>query len=225
MATTSPTTQPANPPPNQPQAANSTSSTFPLQSPLPHLPPQHHLQNTPAVAANTPAAPANTSLKAAHSPPRKSNAHVPIVLTRPAQSRASNTTHPRSTASPAASARLKSSQTVKAKATVIPTLMYLLSRHLAVHAAVAPPRLHLPVHLRDRRQRVAVLAIASASRGLELGSSLIAAVRFVVMRGVSVLLRARMRKSIVRGLRDGRAWLCVVETATLEAFRCVQFCL
>jgi hypothetical protein len=36
-------------------------------------------------------------------------------------------------------------------------------------------------------------------------------VRCVVMRGVSVLLRARMRRNIVRGLRDDRGWLCVVE--------------
>jgi hypothetical protein len=76
----------------------------------------------------------------------------------------------------------------------------------------------LPRHLQlvrplDLRQLVAVLAIALAlpDRAREL--SLIVAVRCVVMRGVSVLLRARMRRNIVRGLRDDRGWLCVVEAS------------
>jgi hypothetical protein len=76
----------------------------------------------------------------------------------------------------------------------------------------------LPRHLQlvrplGLRQLVAVLATDSVLPGRVRGSSSIAAVRFVVMREVSVLLRARMRKSIVRGLRDDRGWLCVVEAA------------
>jgi hypothetical protein len=210
-ATTSLTTQPANPPPNQLQAANSTSSTSPKQSPLQHPQPQHHLQNhTITPAANTPAAPANTSPKAAHYLPLKLNAHVQTDPTRPAQSLANNTMHPPWIASPVAWAKLKSNQIVKA--TVTPTRMYLPLLHRAVRAAVVPHR--LLVRHPGLRQPVVALAIDSVLPGLERELSLIAAVQFVVMREVSVLLRARMRNNIVRGRRDDRVWLCVVESCT-----------
>lgn len=198
-ATTSLTTQPANPPSNPPQAANSTSSTFHLESPQPLPLHRHHLQSPTATrAASTPAAPTNTSPKAAHSHPRKSNARVPIVPTKPAPSLANSTMPLPSTASPAVLETPNSSPIARATAIRIAMCLRSLPR-----AAVLLHRLRPRVRPRGLRQRVRALATALALPDLVPGSSLTAAVTCVGMTRVAIVPRKAKTRSNIVPARQG----------------------